>query len=61
MTARTIADLDGLFVGQLNEEEMDLFRAAVKRREARRSFEGVAGLMGLARVRCMREVPRGED
>lgn len=43
--------LDGLFVGQLEPEEIDLFEQAIERGMARRSYEGAAGFMGLAKVR----------
>ena len=46
-----MASLDGLFVGQLDPDEMQAFEAAIKAGEARRSYEGAAGLMGLAKVR----------
>jgi hypothetical protein len=46
--------LDGLFVGQLREHELELFEEAVRRGLARRSYEGGAGFMGLARVRIVR-------
>ena len=52
--------LDGLFVGQLSVEEMEAFEAAVKKGRASRSYEGVGGLMGLAKVRLRREVSHGE-
>jgi hypothetical protein len=43
--------LDGLFVGQLDEEELALFEIAIKDGKAARSYEGVAGFLGLAKVR----------
>lgn len=43
--------IEGLFVGQLDEKEMRLFERAIEDGEARRSYEGGAGFMGLARVR----------
>jgi hypothetical protein len=42
--------IDGLF-GQLNERELRTFERAVEDGEARRSYEGGAGFMGLAKVR----------
>ena len=42
--------LSGLFVGQLDEQEMDLFCRMVKEGKAARSYSGIAGLLGLARV-----------
>jgi hypothetical protein len=46
-----ILRVEGLFVGQLDADEMLLFEAAVKARIAYRSYEGMAGLLGLAKVR----------
>jgi hypothetical protein len=46
--------IEGLFVGQLDEREVRTFERAVQDGEARRSYEGVAGFMGLARVRLVR-------
>jgi hypothetical protein len=46
--------IEGLFEGQLDECEMRLFERAVQDGEARRSYEGGAGFMGLAKVRLCR-------
>jgi hypothetical protein len=46
--------IEGLFVGQLSESEMLTFERAVQAGEARRSYEGGAGFMGLAKVRLIR-------
>ncbi len=46
--------INGLFVGQLNERELRLFERAIQDGEARRSYEGGAGFMGLAMVRLTR-------
>jgi hypothetical protein len=46
--------IDGLFIGQLNEQEMHAFERAVAEGEAYRSYEGGAGFMGLAKVRLRR-------
>lgn len=43
--------IEGLFVGQLSDEEMLTFERAVEEGLARRSYEGPAGFMGLAKVR----------
>lgn len=48
--------IEGLFVGQLNERELKVFERAVEDGEARRSYEGGAGFMGLAKVRIVRTV-----
>jgi hypothetical protein len=58
--AAEIERLDGLFVGQLSDDEMEAFEAAVKKGRAARSYEGVGGLMGLAKVRVHREASHGE-
>ena len=46
-----VTRLDGLFVGQLNEDELLLFELAIKEGLAYRSYEGGASFMGLAKVR----------
>lgn len=51
--------IEGLFVGQLNAAEMRLFERAVEDGEARRSYEGGAGFMGLAKVRQLPVRRRG--
>ena len=43
--------LDGLFVGQLDSEEMKEFNKAIEEGTAYRSYEGMSGFMGLAKVR----------
>lgn len=42
---------EGLFVGILDENQLEEFNQAVKDGKARRSYEGAAGFMGLAKVR----------
>lgn len=46
-----VRHLNGLFVGQLTPDELELFELAVERGLAYRSYEGGAGFMGLAKVR----------
>jgi hypothetical protein len=46
--------IEGLFVGQLTARELRTFERAVADGEARRSYEGVAGVMGLAKIRLLR-------
>jgi hypothetical protein len=48
-----LEQIDGLFVGQLDEREMRTFERAVQDGEAVRSYEGGAGFMGLAKVRLL--------
>lgn len=47
-------EMEGLFVGSLNVEELKLFQAAVDAGKARRSYEGGSGFMGLAKVRLVK-------
>ena len=42
---------EGIFVGMLSDEELELFEEAVKEGIAVRSYEGGAGFFGLAKVR----------
>lgn len=51
MKWETLRRIDGLFVGLLDKEELEIFDDACQRNEARRSYEGAGGLMGLAKVR----------
>ncbi len=53
----TLHRVDGLFVGMLDKEELEIFDEACRRHEARRSYEGAGGLMGLAKVRLTRSPP----
>lgn len=50
----TLYRIDGLFVGLLDKEELAIFDDACRHYEARRSYEGGGGLMGLAKVRLIR-------
>lgn len=50
--------IEGLFVGQLDAREMRTFERAVEDGEARWSYEGGAGFMGLARVRLTQKGQR---
>ena len=43
----TLDQMDGLFVGLLDEQELATFNAAVERGEAMRSYEGAAGFRQL--------------
>lgn len=49
-----LEQIEGLFVGQLDERELRTFERAIDDGEARRSYEGGAGFMGLAKVRLIR-------
>ncbi len=42
--------INGLFVGQLRPDELEWFEWRVSLGETRRSYQGGAGAMGLARV-----------
>jgi hypothetical protein len=50
--------LEGLFVGQLDAEEMELFERAIKLGCARRNYEGAGQLLGIAKVRLV-YAPKG--
>jgi hypothetical protein len=47
--------MDGMFVGLLSDDEIEVFNRAVKAGQARRVYEGGGGFMGLAKVRLVRE------
>lgn len=49
-----ISPFDGWFTGQLDPAERQIFDDACKEGIARRSYEGAAGFMGLAKVRIIR-------
>lgn len=54
-TARALLrHCEGWFVGALNEEELEAFELLCREGAAYRSYEGAAGLMGLAKVRIRR-------
>jgi hypothetical protein len=42
--------LDGLFVGQLDDDELEMFNRACREGRARRVYRGSSGFMGLAKV-----------
>lgn len=46
--------IEGLFEGQLTEEESWLFEEAIELAIAYRSYEGSAGFIGMAKVRLCR-------
>lgn len=45
--------MEGMFVGSLTDDEMAAFQQAVADGRAYRSYEGVAGLLELAKVRLV--------
>jgi hypothetical protein len=49
----TLHRISGLFVGMLDKDELEVFDEACRRHQAVRSYEGGAGLMGLAKVRLI--------
>jgi hypothetical protein len=57
----SLGALDGLFVGVLSDDELDVFEAACERGEAYRSYEGACGLVGLAKVRVVKSRPHDEE
>lgn len=50
----TLHRIDGLFVGMLDKEELEIFDEACRTYEARRSYEGAGAILGLAKVRLTR-------
>ena len=48
-------DLQGMYVGQLTPEELDDFEQACKQGVAYRSYEGLSGIFGMAKVRLSRQ------
>lgn len=49
----TLHRIDGLHVGMLDEDELAVFNEACRRQQARRNYQGVGGLMGLAKVQVL--------
>ena len=47
--------INGLFVGMLTDEELEMFERACKDGKARRVYAGGAGFMGLAKVEVMHD------
>lgn len=47
--------LNGLYVGQLTNDELESFNRCVDDGTAHRSYQGVSGLLGLAKVVIYRE------
>ena len=45
--------INGLFIGQLTDEELNAFNQAVRDGLAQRDYSGVAGLLGLGKVRIL--------
>jgi hypothetical protein len=52
-----VRKIDGLFTGQLDTAERQIFEDACKEGLARRVYEGAAGFMGLAKVRVIDAPP----
>lgn len=53
----TLNRIEGLFVGLLDKEELEIFDEACRTQEAYRSYEGGGGFMGLAKVCLRRAIP----
>ena len=49
-----IREVDGLYVGSLTDEEMESFNRCIADGFAQRTYEGPAGLMGLAKIKVLR-------
>ena len=45
--------IDGLYVGQLDAEELQAFEQAIADGNAQRVYVGASGFMGLAKVRLI--------
>lgn len=45
--------IDGLYVGQLNDDELRMFERAVKDGKAERSYKGAGALLGIAKVHLL--------
>ena len=45
--------LNGLYVGMLSDEEMELLDRCIKAGIAERSYQGPSGMLGLAKVRVL--------
>jgi hypothetical protein len=45
-----VAELSGLYVGQLDQDELQAFERAVSDGLAFRSYNGPSGMMGVAKV-----------
>ncbi|UFS77183.1 hypothetical protein LPB73_07345 [Tardiphaga sp. 37S4] len=56
----TLHRIDGLYVGMLDADELELFDSACKRNEASRCYDHAGGIMGLAKVRLVRPRPVAE-
>ena len=59
MSPLDLARLAGLYVGQLDADELAAFDAACRDGTARRVYEGAGGFLGLAKVGVV-EVSTGE-
>lgn len=57
----TLRNIEGLYVGMLREDELAIFNEACRTYDAKRSYEGAGGAMGLAKVRLMRPLPSMHD
>jgi hypothetical protein len=51
-----VLPLEGLYAGQLTEEERAAFNFLIAHGLARRTWEGVGGLLGLAKVRVLADL-----
>jgi hypothetical protein len=51
--ARELDRLEGIFVGQLTPHERNIFDKAVALHLAWRDYDGLAGFMGMAKVRLV--------
>jgi hypothetical protein len=55
MDSADVRGIDGLYVGQLTERELETFNRLVREGRARRVYEGGSGFLGLAKVTLDRD------
>ncbi len=56
-----LAQINGFFVGLLSDDELAAFNEAVAQGAAIRSYEGVGGFMGMAKVRLISPPTEGDQ
>lgn len=57
----TLSRINGLYVGMLDKYELDIFEAACRSYEARRSYDHPGGALGLAKVEVVSRSPQEND
>lgn len=51
-----IEEMDGMFVGLLDDDEIAILNQAISDGKARRAYVGAAGFMGLAKVELLHPI-----